>query len=105
MRNKELELQDTISLQKVEIANLLKKKDILQNAVAQYENERQELVVSAHKTSSDNVRLQKEIDAIKLLNEQNGDISVRCFDAERTLQVYQIGVVILLLILIFLIIR
>ena len=90
MRNKGLEFQDLISLQKVEISNLLKKKDLLQQQVLEYESERDELVIHAHKSSQEISRLEKEVfnldfenSSLRTLNSNNGDMAMRCYRAEK----------------------
>jgi hypothetical protein len=85
----------------IEIIDLSKKKSILEAQVAEYENERHELVVSAHKYSSDNARLQKEINAVKLISEQNGDVAKRAYSAESKLLWYQIAVATLASLLVY----
>lgn len=103
MRNKELEFQDLISLQKVEISNLLKKKDLLQKQVLEYEKERNDLVIHAHKASAENQKMKTEMDAIHRINRQNGDIAKRCFYAERTIAGYKLTVIVLLVLVLLLI--
>jgi len=88
----------------IEIIDLNKKKHILEAQVAEYENERRELVLSAHKNSTENNNLKRELDSVRCIMEHNGDIALRCYKAESNLLYHQIAIVMLISVLIFLII-